>query len=98
MQYNNIENKYDIEKEFKKYCNLVKLLPKRPTDEDLLLLYGLYKQATLGDNTLKEPSGMFNVKEKRKWKSWYELQGMDKSSAMSNYINKVNELIKLNVQ
>jgi hypothetical protein len=35
---------------FEKAATEVKSLPQRPTNDELLLLYGLYKQATVGDN------------------------------------------------
>jgi hypothetical protein len=35
---------------FDKAAAEVKNLPQRPTNDELLLLYGLYKQATVGDN------------------------------------------------
>lgn len=81
-----------MEEEFEHNCNLVKLLPKRPSDEELLMLYALYKQATLGDNKTNEPR-FFNIVEKMKWKSWKNVEGMGKEQAMQHYILKVKELI-----
>lgn len=40
----------------------IKTLTQTPDDEELLLLYGLYKQVTLGNNHT-ESSGMLVVKE-----------------------------------
>lgn len=81
-----------MEEEFEQHCSLVKLLPKRPSDEDLLMLYALYKQATLGDNKTNEP-GIFSIEARRKWSSWKNVEGMEKEQAMQHYILKVKDLI-----
>jgi diazepam-binding inhibitor (GABA receptor modulating acyl-CoA-binding protein) len=39
-----------VQERFDKAAAEVKNLPQRPTNDELLLLYGLYKQATVGDN------------------------------------------------
>tara|TARA_B100001287_G_scaffold267521_1_gene262764 strand:- start:364 stop:630 length:267 start_codon:yes stop_codon:yes gene_type:complete len=78
---------------FEKYCQLVKMLPSRPSDEDLLILYGLFKQATVGDCYIPKPGGIFNVKEKRKWEAWNEISGLSREDAMNEYIHKVEELM-----
>jgi diazepam-binding inhibitor (GABA receptor modulating acyl-CoA-binding protein) len=40
---------YDMSS-FEDACNKAKSFSVRPSDADLLKLYGLYKQATVGDN------------------------------------------------
>ncbi len=40
-----------LQEQFEKAANDVKVFAKRPADDILLQLYGLYKQATAGDNT-----------------------------------------------
>ena len=42
--------------EFTKAAEDVKKLQTSPTDEELLELYGLYKQATVGDINTGEPA------------------------------------------
>ena len=81
-----------LDKTFRKYTQMVKLLPNRPTDNDLLILYGFYKQATIGDCNTPKPKSIFDMKETRKWNTWKSLENLDKESSMRNYINKVNEL------
>lgn len=81
-----------MEEEFEQHCSLVKLLPERPSDDDLLMLYALYKQAIFGDNKTNEP-WLFSIKARRKWNSWKDVEGMEKEQAMQNYIIKVKELI-----
>lgn len=70
----------------------VKTLTTRPSNEDLLQLYALYKQATEGDNDTKKP-GMFDIKEQFKWKTWTELKGISKDAAMQKYLDLVNKLL-----
>ncbi|MBX7225303.1 MAG: acyl-CoA-binding protein [Chitinophagales bacterium] len=71
----------------------VKTLTKRPSDEQLLNLYALYKQATEGDNTTSKP-GMFDIKGQFKWKMWKEKEGMSKDAAMQAYVDLVNGLLQ----
>jgi acyl-CoA-binding protein len=42
-------------KEFLQAANIVKILSKTPTNDELGLLYGYYKQAMCGDNTSSKP-------------------------------------------
>ncbi len=71
----------------------VKTLTTRPSNETLLKLYGLFKQATDGDNNTKKP-GMFDIKEQFKWTAWSDLKGTSKDSAMQQYIDLVESLFK----
>ncbi|CAG8488766.1 13639_t:CDS:2 [Ambispora leptoticha] len=61
--------------EFIKAAGDVKNLPTKPTDEQLLELYGLYKQAIFGDNETPKP-GMFDLKGKAKWEAWTKKKGI----------------------
>lgn len=49
-------------------------LPNKPDNDVLLKLYGLFKQATNGDNTAEKP-GMFQLTQKAKWEAWEKLKG-----------------------
>lgn len=79
---------------FEKYTQLAKLLPKQPSDEDMLILYGLYKQSKFGNCDTPKPNSIFNYKEKLKWEAWYSYKGMETETAMKYYIKKVQELYK----
>ena len=70
----------------------VKCLSKRPSNDELLKLYALFKQATKGDVEGKRPS-LINVKERAKWDAWKNLEGTDKNQAMKSYTNVVDKLI-----
>jgi diazepam-binding inhibitor (GABA receptor modulating acyl-CoA-binding protein) len=82
--------------QFTNACNTVTRLKTKPSDDDLCKLYGLYKQAVFGNNTTSEPTGIFDIKGKRKWTAWNENKGLDKYNAEVKYITLVNELIKKN--
>lgn len=64
---------------------------RRPSNEELLLLYALYKQATEGDVT-GEPPGGFDFKAIAKYNAWEEMKGKTKESAMADYIALVDRL------
>ena len=81
-----------IENKFKESEITVKQLKKRPTNDELLKLYGLYKQATSGDASGKRPS-LINVKARAKWDAWKELQGTEKMNAMEDYCQEVSGLV-----
>ena len=63
---------------------------KTQSNQVKLTLYGLYKQATVGDCNKPKP-GMFDMVGKAKWDSWNNLKGMQKEGAMKNYISRANE-------
>ncbi|XP_066900790.1 acyl-CoA-binding protein homolog [Halyomorpha halys] len=67
-------------------------LSKRPSDNELLDLYGLFKQATVGDVDTPKP-GALDLKGKYKWESWEKNKGMTKEQAMEKYISLVEELV-----
>ena len=66
-------------------------LDYRPTNEQLLKLYGLYKQASEGDVRSERPGG-FDFKGIAKYDSWASLRGMSQEEAMQSYIDLVEEL------
>jgi diazepam-binding inhibitor (GABA receptor modulator, acyl-CoA-binding protein) len=46
-------------------------------DKDLLILYSLYKQGTVGDCNTEKP-GFLDFKGKAKWEAWNERKGTTK--------------------
>uniref|UniRef100_A0A668TE31 ACB domain-containing protein n=1 Tax=Oreochromis aureus TaxID=47969 RepID=A0A668TE31_OREAU len=78
--------------EFDKAAEDVKKVKAKPTDEELLFLYALYKQAVVGDINTERP-GMLDLKGKAKWDAWESRKGMSKEDAMSAYIAKAKEVI-----
>lgn len=51
----------------------VKTLKGSPSNDELLELYGLYKQATVGDNTSSKP--WIDLKGRAKWDAWESRKG-----------------------
>ena len=78
---------------FLKAAEDVKTLTTRPSDEDMLEIYALYKQATVGDCNTVRP-GMLDFKGKAKWDAWDGKKGTSKADAEAAYIAKVESLMK----
>ncbi len=68
-----------------------KELTKRPSNEELLDLYALFKQATEGDVSGERPGG-FDFKAIAKFDAWASKKGIAKEQAMQDYINLVSRL------
>ena len=68
-----------------------KQFTSRPTNEELLQLYALYKQATEGDASGDRPGG-FDFKAIAKFDSWEALKGKTKEEAMADYVALVDRL------
>jgi acyl-CoA-binding protein len=81
----------DLKSQFDQAQKDVKGLSERPSDDDMLALYALYKQATAGDVTGDKP-GMFDFVGRAKHEAWSELSGTDADTAMQKYIDKVKAL------
>jgi diazepam-binding inhibitor (GABA receptor modulator, acyl-CoA-binding protein) len=64
---------------------------KRPSNEELLQLYALYKQATEGDVSGERPGG-FDFKAIAKFDAWEELKGKSTEQAMQEYVQLVDTL------
>uniref|UniRef100_A0A8C4S6D3 Acyl-CoA-binding protein n=1 Tax=Erpetoichthys calabaricus TaxID=27687 RepID=A0A8C4S6D3_ERPCA len=63
------------QEEFDRAAKEVKNLKAQPTDQEMLDVYGLYKQATVGDVNTARP-GMLDFKGKAKWDAWKALEGI----------------------
>ncbi|KAJ8350564.1 hypothetical protein SKAU_G00256940 [Synaphobranchus kaupii] len=73
--------------EFDKAAEEVKVLKTKPNDAEMLEIYSLYKQATVGDVNTARP-GMLDFTGKAKWDAWEKRKGMSKEDAMKAYIAK----------
>jgi diazepam-binding inhibitor (GABA receptor modulating acyl-CoA-binding protein) len=62
-----------------------KELTKRPTNEELLKIYALFKQATEGDVSGERPGG-FDFKAIAKFDAWAELKGKTVEQAKQEYV------------
>lgn len=77
--------------QFEQAAQDVKNLSSKPHDNELLKVYALYKQATIGDNNTPQP-GMFDFKGKAKWNAWNDLKGTSKEKAETEYVDYVKFL------
>ena len=79
------------EQEFQQAVDRSKQLTKRPSNDELLLLYALFKQATEGDVHGEKPGG-FDFKGMAKYQAWQEQQGKPAEEARQEYVQLMNQL------
>jgi acyl-CoA-binding protein len=81
-----------LQEDFKKAAEKSKTdIKERPSNEDLLKLYALYKQADEGDVSGEKPGG-FDFKAIAKYNAWEELKGKSTEDPMQEYIELVKKL------
>jgi diazepam-binding inhibitor (GABA receptor modulator, acyl-CoA-binding protein) len=68
-----------------------KNLTERPDNSTLLKIYGLYKQATAGDNADKKP-GFSDMVGRAKWEAWDGCKGTASEAAMQQYVELIGSL------
>lgn len=71
----------------------VKQLTRAPATDELLDLYALYKQATLGDATGKRPETL-DFKGRAKFDAWSARKGTSPDDAMKAYVAFVAKLTR----
>ncbi|KAF3650182.1 Acyl-CoA-binding protein [Capsicum annuum] len=79
--------------EFEEHAEKAKILPESTTNENKLILYGLYKQAIVGNVNTSRP-GIFNMRDRAKWDAWKAVEGKSTDEAMNDYITKVKQLLE----
>jgi acyl-CoA-binding protein len=79
--------------DFKVAQERVKTLSTRPSNDTLLELYALFKQATEGDVQGKRP-GLLDVKGRAKFDAWTGRKGLSRDAAMQQYVQLVDRLLK----
>lgn len=82
----------DLQALFQQAVAASKTLTEKPSNEILLKLYSLYKQATEGDVNSDPPSNPFDFVNKAKHEAWSALRGKTKESAMQEYVELVEKL------
>jgi acyl-CoA-binding protein len=80
-----------LAEQFKEAKGRVEKLKERPSNDQLLELYGLYKQATEGDVSGSRP-GLFDLKGRAKFDAWAGKKGTSKDDAMRKYVALVGKL------
>eukprot|EP00760_Papus_ankaliazontas_P008577 PhM_4_TR13889/c1_g1_i6/m.56488 len=63
------------------------------TNDDKLMLYALYKQATVGPCNVPKP-GVFDVVGQAKWNAWKKLGDQDADAAKCNYVALVRKFVQ----
>lgn len=81
MQANTLEEAVSQTKKF----------TSKPSNDELLKIYSLYKQATEGDNEEERPTG-FDFVAAAKYNAWLSLKGKSKQEAEEEYVSLVNKL------
>ncbi|KAH8911486.1 acyl CoA binding protein [Coniochaeta sp. PMI_546] len=79
---------------FKKAVQDSKKLTSKPSNDDLLQLYALYKVAT-GEDISKAPApGMFDLKGKAKKAAWQKVadEGISAEEAQTKYVTLVESM------
>jgi diazepam-binding inhibitor (GABA receptor modulating acyl-CoA-binding protein) len=83
----------EMEIKFEEAKKKVMDLPKKPSNDKMLELYALNKQATIGDINIEKP-GLFDFVAAAKYNAWNAKKGMNKEEAQKKYIDLVDELFK----
>jgi acyl-CoA-binding protein len=82
----------ELKELFEQAASDSKSLSERPSNDTLLQLYSLYKQATEGDVHSDPPSNPFDFVNKAKYEAWLALKGKSKEVAMKEYTDLVGKL------
>jgi acyl-CoA-binding protein len=81
----------DLQAQFETAAQEAQALPEKPSNENLLLLYSYYKQATSGDVDGKRP-GFTNMVGRAKYDAWANLKGTSQDDAKQSYVDLVAQL------
>ena len=81
----------DLQAEFDAAVTNSKSLSERPDNATLLKLYGLYKQATAGDNSGQKP-GFADMIGRAKWDAWAGFKSTPQDKARQQYIDLIDSL------
>ena len=77
---------------FQRASKKVQKLSSKPSNEFLLKLYALYKQANEGYCVDKASGG---IRDRAKWKAWNSILGTSEFDAMTNYCEVVDQLVSM---
>lgn len=94
MQLFNMLNESELENKFNNSVEFIKTCKRELTNDEKLMLYGLYKQSTVGDNNISCPSMVFDYTGYKKWNAWKENERKTKCVAMNEYIGAVETIMK----
>ncbi len=86
-------NMTPLEEKFEAAKARVMELKEKPSNDKMLELYALNKQATIGDINAEKP-GMFDFVAAAKFNAWNAKKGMNKEEAQQKYIDFVEGLFQ----
>lgn len=81
----------DLKSAFDDAVTRSRQLTERPDNATLLQIYGLYKQATVGDVQGAKP-GFGDMVGRAKWDAWNGLKGVAQEDAMQRYVGLIDSL------
>lgn len=85
----------DLEKRFAEAVEKVRNAPQdggyKPSNDDKLRMYALYRQGSDGDVQGKRP-GMLDLIGRAKYDAWAKLKGTPREDAMRRYIEEVERI------
>ncbi len=81
----------NLHEQFEQAVAESKQLPEKPSNDILLRIYSLYKQATQGDVSGEKPSG-FDFVNLAKYNAWGSLKGKTSEESMQEYVDLINSL------
>lgn len=84
----------NLQQQFDEAVIASKLLPERPSNDVMLQIYALYKQAVEGDINIDPPSNPFDFVGKAKYEAWEGMKGKSKEDAMQEYVELIEGLKK----
>jgi len=82
----------ELQERFEKAQVDAKSLTSRPSNDDLLALYALFKQATAGEASGAKKPGRFDLVGKAKYDAWSKLAGTSADDAKQRYVDTVDRL------
>ena len=82
----------DLKAQFEQAQKDVKTLTKKPSNDELLTLYSLFKQGSQGDVSGSRP-GMLDMVGRAKYDAWAKLKGTSKDAAMQKYVDTVKKML-----
>ncbi len=82
-----------LERQFQEAAERSKSMARRPSNEELLEMYALFKQGSEGDVNGDRPTG-FDFKGIAKYDAWATKKGIAREEAMSQYVALVDKLVQ----
>jgi acyl-CoA thioester hydrolase len=87
------KNMTPLEEKYEAAKKRVLELPERPSNEKMLEIYSLAKQAEIGDINIEKPA-MFDFVAAAKFNSWSKKKGIAKEDAMQQYVDFIEKLFQ----